>query len=247
MNSTARAILLPLFAAILSCAQIPQIPAGETNDALMTSVLALLYMDTGNCARSYKVTTNSGQLYCSNAPRSICNYWEAFFYMSPSPVYGKILVSGANQTRYRAEWGFATTDYPSCATAAAAATNLSYPGFKTQTAAQISNATTLFSLTPIADCTALGNSNIGKLATKQQFEFLVSPKGVLAWQAKLLGQQSCFDSLQVSNIDKQTATDYVNGNIILETVCNYGSSAAPNNCTSAEKAVAYPFDFTGAL
>lgn len=247
-----RIALTLLYACALSfCAQVPQIPEGETDQAFMTGLLTLLYLDSGNCARSYKVGTNSGQLYCSRAPRSICNYWEGFYYLAPSPIYGKIFVSKATQDRYRADWGFITSDYSTCAASSAAATSLGttppQPGFRLQTNVQQNNALTIFTHNVVDNCDSLGNSNLTKLATKAQYQFLVSPRGVLAYQARFLGQTTCLDSIPLSAWEKQTAIDYNAGNIILETTCNYGSAAAPNNCNSSEKAAANAFDFPGAL
>ncbi|MBL8021580.1 MAG: hypothetical protein JNM27_18055 [Leptospirales bacterium] len=239
----------------LACSQSNQQDDDKEQAHLTLALLSVLFLDSGNCARSYKTATNSGQLYCSRAPRSLCNSDQGFFTRAAAVavfplVYGRILVTTDTQNRYRTEWGYYSSDVPTCATAAAAATQLStypQPGFRLSTTTQVTEATTIFSHQVIDDCAATGNSNLGKLANKDQMNFLLSPRGVLAWQARLTGQTSCFSGLKMSDSERQAAIDYTNGTLILETVCNYGSAAAPNNCTSAEKGMASPFDFSGAL
>lgn len=239
---------LPLAALLLtSCAPMAQQSEVHTETAAVLTLAGMVYLDSGNCVRSYRLAANSGQLYCSRAPRSLCLAEQAFFTLSPLTIYGRVQVPKAVQDRYRAEWAYFVSDFSTCATSSAAATSLSYPGFKVQTTSQAGDSLTRFSFNTIENCSALNNGNAGKLVTARQYKFLTSPKGVLAWQAKLLGQTACFAALPMSDEERQLVTDYVSGAAILETACNYGTSAAPNNCTTAEKAQAYSFDFTGAL
>lgn len=243
---TASGIILAAFLAA-SCKAPVQQDQAHTQDVQVLTLAGILYLDSGNCARSYRVAANSGQLYCSRAPVSLCSSEQAFFIIPPSTVYGKVFVSKETQDRYRAEWAYLVSDYSVCAASSGSASALSYPGFKVQTSTQSSDATTRFGFRTLPDCTALFNSNAGKLAQTWQYKFLTSARGVIAWQAKLLGQTACYDALPLSAAERQTVADYVSGALILETSCNYGTSAAPNNCTSAEKAQASIFDFTGAL
>lgn len=230
-----------------SCAQREQKDKDQLERSGLIALAAVLYLDSGNCARSYRVASNSGQLYCSRAPVSLCNSDQAFFLLSPATVYGKVYVTKETQDRYRAEWASLVSDFPTCAASSASASALSYPGFKVQTSTQAADAFSRFSFRVLDDCSSLGSANAGKLATAAQYKFLTSPRGVLAWQAKALGQTACFSDLRMSLEERQAVTDYVSGAIILETSCNYGTSAAPNNCTAAEKSQASSFDFTGSL
>ncbi|MCE9597903.1 MAG: hypothetical protein K8S54_08035 [Spirochaetia bacterium] len=248
-------LLISILLALSGCGQTNQQDKDKDQAQLSLALLSFLYLDTGNCARSYKTTTNSGQLYCSRAPRSLCNSDQGFFTRAAAVaifplVYGRIVVLPETQSRYRGEWGYYTSDAPACATSTAAATQLStypLPGFKASTVAQINDSTTIFSHNVIDDCGVTGNANTAKLANRDQVNFLLSPRGVLAWQARQLGQTSCFSGLTLASWERQAAIDYAAGTLILETVCNYGSAAAPNNCSSTEKAMASSFDFTGAL
>ncbi len=240
------AFLLSLFM-LGQCAQRDQKNEDQIESARLLALAAMAYLDGGNCTRSYRVAANSGQLYCSRAPASLCNPDQAFFTLSPSTIYGRVYVTKETQDRYRAEWAYLVSDFPNCAASSASASALSYPGYKLQTSTQAAEAFSRFSFRTLDDCASLGSSNAGKLASKTQYMFLTSPRGVLAWQAKALGQTACFSDLPMSLEERQTVTDYVSGALILETTCNYGTSAVPNNCTTAEKAQAYAFDFTGSL
>lgn len=234
-----------LFAALPGCSRTAQTEQNE--EGTLLALLGIAYMDSGNCARSYRLSSNYGQLYCSRAPRSLCNPYQGFFTISPSTIYGRVQVPKETQDRYRAEWAYLVSDFPDCAASSASASALSYPGYKVQTTSQAGDSLTRFSFTSLDDCAALGNSNAGKLATTSQYKFLTSAKGILAWQAKLLGQGSCLNALPLTQDERQLINDYVAGNVIFETSCNYGTSAAPNNCTTAEKSRAFAFDFTGSL
>lgn len=237
-----------LFCILLcSCAPTAQQSQEHTETAAFLTLAGMVYLDSGNCVRSYRLAANSGQLYCSRAPRSLCLAEQAFFTLSPLTVYGRVQVPKTVQDRYRAEWAYFVSDFSSCSTSSASASALSYPGYKVQTTSQAGDSLTRFTFSTIDDCAALNNGNAGKLVTARQYKFLTSPRGVLAWQAKLLGQTACFSAIPMSDEERQLVTDYVAGTVILETACNYGTSAAPNNCTTAEKAQASSFDFTGAL
>jgi hypothetical protein len=242
-----RRLFLAFLILAAGCAPREQKDKDQLEQVQLLTIAGIAYLDNGNCARSYRAAANSGQLYCSRAPRSLCIPDQAFFTLSPLTVYGRLYVTKETQDRYRAEWAYLVSDFPSCTTSSASASALSYPGFKLQTSTQAADAFSRFSFSVLDDCSSLSNSNAGKLANRSQYSFLTSPRGVLAWQAKALGQTACFNDLPMSNEERQTVTEYVSGAVILETACNYGTSAAPNNCTAAEKAQAYSFDFTGSL
>jgi len=229
------------------CSQTSQQDKGKAEQQLGLALLSVLYLESGNCARSYRFGTNWGQLYCSRAPRSLCEATDGYFTLSPLSIYGKILVTSANQSYYTSQWGFYASDYAGCTGSVATAASLSDPGFKLSTSSQQTRASSSFSFNAIGDCGTTSNANLGKLITEAQLKFLISPLGVLAWQARATGQNTCYNNLPLTAAQRQLVEDYAAGNSILETSCNYGSSAAPNNCTSAEKAMATSFDFTGSL
>src|SRR5690242_19848171 len=111
--SRARSVCIRILASLhifllLVCAQSNQQDKDKDQAQLSLALLSVLFLDSGNCARSYRTTTNSGQLYCSRAPRSLCNSDQGFFTRAAAVavfplVYGRILVTSDTQNRYRTE------------------------------------------------------------------------------------------------------------------------------------------------
>lgn len=227
-----------LFVAV-SCRAEEQRESDAIRNELAVNIAVYLYSEEGNCVHNYKQNTNLGRLTCSRAPRSRCDINRHY------SSAGTLPVAAETQSRYRSDWSTLTKDITSCSTALAA--SLALPGLRTTSASFNDQALNINELHPIQDCGNLGNASLGKLASREQYRFLISPLGILTTQARTLGQTACLDQLLGSSTERSWVESVGSGSLVLETSCLYGTSAFTTVCTTAEKAEAYRFDFTGSL
>ncbi len=231
------ASVILLFAA--ACRVEEQREADDIRNEQALNIAVYLYSEEGNCVHNYKQSTNLGRLTCSRSPRSRCDFYRQY------STAGILPVASETQTRYRSDWSTLTKDITSCSTALAA--SFALPGLRTTSATFNENALGINELHTIVDCANLGNASSGKLATREQYKFLISPLGILATQARSLNQTTCLDQLLGSSTERSWVDAVGSSSLVLETTCLYGANAFTSVCTTSEKAEANRFDFTGSL
>lgn len=226
-------------AGIAACRADEQREGDDVRNEQAINIAVYLFSEEGNCVHNYKQSTNLGKQTCSRAPRSRCDFYRQY------STAGTLPVASETSTRYRSDWSTLTKDITGCSTALAA--SIALPGLRTTTASFNDQALSLNELHVINNCADLGNSSSGKLATREQYKFLISPLGILATQARTLNQTSCLDQLLGSSVERSWVDSVGSGSLILETTCLYGANALTTVCTTSEKAEANRFDFTGSL
>jgi len=221
---------------VFRCAQ--QDPARARSDEIF-NLAVYSYESSGNCLHNYRQGSELGKQSCSRASRTQCQQNVLY---DPS---GNLIVTAATQNRYRTEWANLAKTYPDCNTTAAALSAL--PGYRATTGSFNNSVSTNNTLTILDDCSSLGDASLSKLADSSQYGFLISARGAMSWEAKTLGQTACFNVLPLSQSERDTAVNFSQGNLILETTCLYGSSAFVTVCNPIEKQYAARFDFNNPL
>ncbi len=237
--SAAQLLMSGMFLAAISCSQTSQQNLDTIRQGEIANFVVLSYYNSGNCLHNYRQGSELGKMTCSRAPLTLCRQ-DALY-----DTAGTLTVTSETSNRFKTEIGQITKDLPHCTVSSAAALNL--PGYKTTSVSFNSSVSTKNTLTAINDCGDLGNTNLSKLADRQQYNFLISARGVLAYSARQLNQTSCFNDITYSQWEKDTAGNFVSGSLILETSCLYGSSAFVTVCNSTEKQYASRFDFVNPL
>ena len=237
-----RLIIVCLFllgSGLFSCGRHPQTRADSEEEAFFIALGTLNYFNYGNCVHSYRQGSELGKLKCSRASRTLCR--NDILYDGT----GNLIVTSETQSRYVQEWAALGDDLPNCKITAASALLLT--GFMATGTDHNNSVPTNNYLSLVDNCADLGNADISKLADSLQYAYLISARGVIAWQAKLLGQSECLAEVTRSAWERSTAEEFAGGNLLLETTCFYGQNALVNKCTATEKTFASAFDFTGAL
>ena len=201
----------------------------------------ITYYNGGNCLYSRKEGAELGRLRCSRASRTVCRL-EAL-----PELAGNLIVRAETQDRFRAEWLRLAEDRKSCEKAVAAA--MSLKGYQATDDEHNREAPQSNHLELIDDCGALESEDLAKLAQAGPRAFLTSARGILAWQAELLGEQECLDALALSLEDREAVRARAKGELLLETECYYGSGVLffHKSCSDKEKDRAYRFDFQDRL
>ena len=222
-----------------ACGRENQQDPGRAELEFLSNVLLFQHFNSGNCLVSRRSGTEMGTLKCSRANRSQCDIERLY------DATGGLVTTVETQNRFRSEIASLLGDYPVCKTASLLA--LTQPAFIADDTTAVSTSRTENVLQVIDSCDSLNNSNAGKLATNAQFTALTSARGVLAQQARFLGQTDCLNALYGSGTDQTLIENLASGDLVLEVSCLYGAGWSfpfSQTCTTEEKAAANIFDFT---
>lgn len=215
----------------------------------LLAISTYLIQDSGNCVQSVRQGTNLGRLSCSRTPLINCALDRRI------DLAGNTIVTATTQSRYRTAWARLVDTYPKCSAASAASFSLS--AFRTSTSTQISNLKQS-NFQVVADCDALNGQNGPALINRVEHDFVFSPRGVMAGQALNLSRVfvagggtgedvsgTCFRELIDFAWEETVLNNIADGNRSTEKTCLYGSlSGGTQPCSTEQKAVAYPFDFS---
>lgn len=221
---------------------------GPQSQQNLLGLVTIVLQNNGNCVQSTRQADNVALLSCSRTPPVNCARDRRI------DATGSTIVTAVTESRYRTAWAALVETYPWCATASAAA--LVLPQFRASTDAEIkAKRETHFQI--IADCDALGGTNGGQLISRQQHDFLLSPRGVLMAQSRALSDNfvsgggtgvntamQCYQSLRRSAFEEDLLRNLSDGDSVSEKVCAYGAlSGGTAPCSAGELSVAHPFDF----
>lgn len=199
------------------------------------NALLVVSAEQGNCVISHRQGSQLGILKCSRANSLRCQN-DVLFDQS-----GYLIVTTSLANRYRSEFIALLDSFPECKNEIGAASV--NPGVTKKSQQFENQVPEINQLHTVDSCDSLSNTNLSKLATREEYDFLISATGLVAKIASTTSNSACLNKI-VSGWERSTAIKAANGTILLETSCFYGSSAVTNICNATEKANAFSFDFT---
>lgn len=203
----------------------------QTSRFLLSSFL-FSSLEWGHCLHSVKVSDHLAYAHCYSAPRILCEDGKLY---DPG---GLQFVSRDTYSRYLAEWEQIKEDFPQCEDASVYA--LVDPGIQPSPDADSDSIKEKNEYRSVQSCGDLENPDRESLIQKEEYRFLTSAKGLLAWKAKAYNQNECLDSLMLSAGQISLIESIQDGSKILRTTCMYGDTPL-EDCSASEKNLAHPF------
>ncbi len=234
-----------LLAGILlgGCRPFPQQEESRWQKEYLWNLLVYLFEEEGECVISRRVATETGILHCYHLPRVYCSSERLY------DAGGEFIVTAETRDRYLSLWNTLADNYPRCSVSALSASAL--PGFqKTADSVAVARESLLVS-SSLGGCGSLGNSLLPRVVSREEYDLLLSARGVVAVQAVLLGEEGCVADLPLSPEEEILVREYAAGNRLVRTSCSYGTNGASlvgvPSCSAAERSAAFPFDFSTPL